>query len=205
MTRNMSAEMVEEYSAPNVSPVFLMEGYFDSETLRMWTGNGTLTWNGNDFIGGGNFLSVSPIEETQELQAKGLVVTLSGIPSTMVAAALTERSRGRPFRLYLGSVQSRQYVATEDDGVVNTEDGGVVLLETVLFDEPFRIFSGFMDNIEIVDSGEESLLRLNVENILIIGQRTKVERYTDEDQRKRFPEDIGLSFINQLQDKEVVW
>lgn len=206
MTRNMSPDMIAEFSSPSVSPVLMGEAYFDSATLRMWSGYGTLEWNGEDFLGGGNFIGVSPIEETQELQAKGIVVTLSGIPSTLIAAALVERSRGRPFRLYLASVQTRRYVATENEpGIVLTEGGGGVLLENQLIDTPLRIFSGIMDTMEFTDNGEEATIRLSVENILIVGQRAKLQRYTDEDQRKRFPEDAGLSFINQLQDKEIVW
>jgi hypothetical protein len=40
---------------------------------------------------------------------------------------------------------------------------------------------------------------------LIIGRRRKIRRYTDEDQRAVYPSDKGLSLINQLQDKEIVW
>lgn len=204
--RNLSPDMIAEYSGPSVSPALLGELYFDSATLRMWTGYGTLTYNGEDFFGGGNFIGVSPIDETQETHAKGIVVSLNGIPSNLIAAALLERSRGRPFKLYLGSVVSKRYVATEDEpGIVKTEDDSNILLENQLLDSPYRIFSGLMDVMEFTDNGEEATIRLSVENSLIIGQRPKIGRYTMEDQKKRFPEDTGLDFINQLQDKEIVW
>lgn len=205
--RNLSPDMAAELEQPRLAPALLAELYFDSSTLYMWSGFGTLNWKGNDYLGGGNMIGISPIEETQELQAKGIVCTLNGIPSNLVSLALAERSRGRPFRLYLASVSSRSYVEVEDgDGLVELEDGsGYVRLENDLVDSPYRIFAGLMDVIEFTDNGETADLRLSVENILITGQRTKLSRYTAEQQKILYPNDQGLDFINQLQDKSIVW
>ena len=205
--RNLTLEMAAEFAGPSVKPIMLAELFFDSGTLRLWTGYGQLEWGDREFTGIGTLIGISPIQETQEIQARGIVVTLNGISSTVISLALSERSRGRPFRLYLGSVDTRRYVATESSpGAVKLEDGtGYVLLENQLIDSPYRIFSGLMDTMEFSDSGDKADIRLSVENILITGQRSKVSRYTMEDQRKRFPNDRGLEFINALQDKQVIW
>lgn len=205
--RNISPDMLAEYTSGSVSPAVMIEMFFDSGTLRMWTGYGTVDFNGETFFGAGNMIGFSTIEETEELEAKGIVVSLNGIPSSLIAISLTEKTRARPFRMYLASYTTQRYVATEDGtGVVDLEDdSGSVLLENQLIDVPYKIFSGLMDVIEFVDNGQEATLRLSVENALIIGRRTKVRRYTSEDQKKRFPNDKGLDFINQLQDKELVW
>lgn len=205
--RNLTPEMVGEIISNNVSPIIMAEMFFQSGTIGMWTGLGTLQWDNRTFFGLGNFIGVSPIEETQDIVAKGIVVTLNGIPSTTISLALNERFRGRPFRLYFGSVSTRRYIATEDTpGAVELEDGsGYVLLENQLVNSPYRIFSGLMDTMEFTDTGETADIRLSVENILIIGQRNKIRRYTKEDQRKQYPLDKGLDLINQLQDKELVW
>lgn len=199
--------MAAEFSSESTDPVLMAEMEFDSGTLRMWTGLGSLFWGDKEFFGGGNFIGVSAIEETQDTQAKGIVCTLNGVSPNNIALSLAERPRGRPFRLYLGVATSRRYIATEDgDGRVELEDGsGYVLLENNLVDSPYRIFSGLMDTIESTDTGDTATLRLSVENILIVGQRAKISRYTDNDQKKRFPSDKGLELINQLQDKELVW
>lgn len=205
--RNLTPDMASGLSDKNVSLVVMAELFFQSATLRMWTGLGTLNWRDEDYFGGGNFIGISPIEETQDSVAKGLVASLSGIPSTLISLALTERFRGRPFRLYLAIVDSRSYVATEDaPGRVELEDGtGFVLLENNFVNSPYRIFSGLMDTMEFTDNGSTADIRLSVENILITGQRTKLSRYTQEDQRKTYPSDKGFDLINQLQDKELVW
>lgn len=204
--RNVPAGVLAEYTSKSVKPAILLEMFFDSGTLRMWTGYGQLIVDDEIFYGAGNFIGISSIDETQELEAKGIVVSLNGISSELIAISLAERSRGRSFRMYLAVTESSGYIATEDaPGRVEVEDGGYILLENTLVDVPYKIFSGLMDVIEITDSGDTATIRLNVENALIIGKRTKIRRYTAEDQRKRFPNDKGLEFINQLQDKEIVW
>lgn len=203
--RNVSADMLAEFASGSVNIALLAELYFDAATLRLWTGLGTLVWNGESFTGAGNLVSVSPVEETQELEARGLVCTLNGIPSTLVATALGQKCRGRPFRLYLASVSTERRVATEDGFDVLTEDGGYVLLENQLVDTPYRLYAGVMDYMELVDEADNGVIRLNVESNLIIGQRPKIERYTPEDQKRRYPNDKGLDLINQLQDKSLVW
>lgn len=205
--RNLSPEMIAEFSSGYVRPVLMAELYFDDQTLMMWSGLGDLVWGDKVFSGGGNFVGVSPIEETQDIQAKGIVASLNGIPSSLISLALGERVRGRPFRMYLGIVGSQDFVATEDEpGSIKLEDdSGYVLVENALFSTPYRIFSGLMDVMEFTDDGSSADIRLSVENSLIIGQRAKIARYTVEDQRKRYPFDKGFVFINQLQDKEIVW
>lgn len=205
--RNISSDFADEFTQPSVAPALLAELYFEGGTLRMWTGFGDLIWNGETFTGGGNFITISAIEETQELVAKGIVCSLNGVPTSNIALALSERPRGRPFRLYLGIITSRGHIAKEDDdGVIELEDGsGFIQLENGLFDTPYRIFSGLMDVIEITDNGDDCILRLSVESILITGQRTKLSRYTDNDQKKLYSSDDGLNLVNQLQDKQLVW
>lgn len=203
--RDITPAMAAEFSSGSVQPALLAELFFDSVTSRMWTGFGTLNWDGNEFLGGGNFIGISNIEETQELEAKGLVVSLNGIPSNLIATALLENVRGRAFRLYLATVITREKVLLEDGDDVLTEDGGNILLESVFLDSPYRLFSGLMDVIEISDNGQTADMRLSVENILITGRRTKIRRYTNEDQRKFYPTDEGLGKINALQDTSLVW
>lgn len=203
--RDLTPDMVIAMTGEEVNPALLAEFEFDSGTLYMWSGYGTLTYNGNDYLGGGNLIAISPVEETQEPEAKGLVFGLSGVPSNLVATALTERTRGRPCRLYIASVSTRRYIATEGGDTVLTEDGGGVLLENQLVDSPYRLFTGMMDILRLTDTGTTSNIRLSAESSMIIGQRNKVKRYTTEEQKKLYPLDKGLDLIPPLQDKEVVW
>lgn len=205
--RNIDTSLLAELTSPSVRPAYLAELFFDSGVLRLWTGYGTLVNDNETYFGGGNLIGISAIDETQDVEAKGMVCSLNGVPSNLIALALGERSRGRRFRLYIAGVSTSNYVATEDTpGSVMLEDGnGYVLLENQIITPAYRLFAGLMDVIEITDNGQTADLRLSVENALIVGRRAKVRRYTTEDQKRFFPDDMGLEFINQLQDKEIVW
>lgn len=204
--RNLPEEIASEFSDSHVYPVILIDMFFDEETLRMFTGYGMVEFQGEDYYGMGNFIGISPIEETQDTTARGAVVSLNGIPSSILSVTLSARCRGRPFRMYLSYINTKQSIATEEEpGIVLTETGERVLLENQAVGTPYRIFAGLMDVIEFSDTGNEAFVRLSVENALIIGQRPKVRRYTKEDQRKSYPSDAGLDLINSLQDNEIVW
>ncbi len=190
--RDLTPEMIAECESGGILPIIIAELAFDSGTLYMWSGIGTLYWNGNDYMGGGNLIAVSSIEETQKLEAKGIVVSLSGIPTTLISVALSERTRGRAFRMWL---------AASDD---QPDSVGDISPDNLIF-TPYRIFTGLMDVMEWGDDGKTGTIRLSVESSMLLGQRSKIQRYTSEDQKKLYPADEGLDLIPQLQDKEVVW
>lgn len=204
--RDITTEMAAAYGGANVAyPALLAELEFDSAPLYMWTGLGSLVWDGKTYIGGGNLVGISDIDENQGLEATGIVVSLNGVPSNIVSLAFNESARGRPFKLYLAASIPDGELLLEDGDNLLTEDGGNFLLEPQIVSEPYRIFSGLMDTMQILDSGETSTITVTVESIMIVGQRSKVRRYTKEDQKRIYPNDKGLDFINSLQDKEIVW
>lgn len=205
MSRSLSSGMRDAVQQAELQAHLLGEFDFDSGTIRMWTGIGTLSWNGNNYLGVGNLAGISPVTETQNLQAEGLTFNLSGIPSDIVALALTEQYQGRPCRLYLAIVNFMGALALEDGSVLETEDGGGLMLESSIIDTPYRIFSGMMDAIEMSDDGQTATIALTAENVLMLLKRKKERRYTPEDQKSIYPDDEGLDFINQLQDKKVIW
>lgn len=180
--RDIDSTLADVLSGKIADVALFAEMVFDSGILHMWTGLGNITWDSKTFIGGGNLIGVSSFQETQELQARGLELTLTGIPEDQIALALAEDTRGRPFKMWLASVL--------DGTVIGT---------------PYRIFTGIMDSLAMKDTGQDATLVLKVESSVIIGQRNKVRRYTAEDQSKYFPADTGFKRINSLIDKEVTW
>lgn len=214
--RDITAEMLAEFEAPAMQPVLLAQMEFDSASLFMWSGIGNLSFQGNTYIGGGNLIGISTMEETQSLEAKGIVCTLNGIPSNLIAVDLLEHSRGRPFRLWLGAIDTSagaSKLLKDDNFELYKDDGSSLLYKdavgvvtpNALVVEPYRIFTGLMDVIEFMDDGTTAVLRLSVESTQLLGTRSKIYRYTSEDQKKKYPDDKGLDLINQLQDKQVVW
>jgi hypothetical protein len=68
-----------------------------------------------------------------------------------------------------------------------------------------ELFSGYMDQMNIEEGGEASTITMSVENKLIDLERARVGRYTSGYQKSIYPNDLGLDFIEGLQDKQIPW
>lgn len=170
-----------------IRPLILVEALFDSNVptsyLYLWNGIGNLSYDSKTYVGAGNLLSISSVSENVELRASGITVQLSGISDPLLSKAKTEDYQGRELVVKLGGFDGT-------DNVIAT---------------PTIIFSGFMDTMTITEAGETASIAVTVENRLIEFEKTRVRRYTDNDQRIDYPNDDGLEYVSQIQEKAIVW
>ena len=188
MSRALSAEMLAVATADIVRPIYLVKAEFDStppedRNLYLWSGFGDLTFNGKNYLGVGNLLSISAVDESTDLTATGASIVLSGIQSPFLAIARDEDYQGRPITIYLGALD---------------DTGDLIASPTVLF-------SGFMDVMTISEAGETSTISVTAENKLIAFDRSYVRRYTAEDQKIDYPDDMGFEFVAKIADQEIIW
>ena len=178
MSRDLTPTTIAALDDDVVYPFFAVELQFDSEILRMWTGQGIFNDGVNDWLGAGSLLSISDIEETAEMSVRGATITLSGVPSEVLSLALSEPYQGRVCNIYFG-------VTGED--VFN------------------QLFSGYMDQMNIEDAADTSTIELKVENRLIDLERARVARFTSAYQKSVYPGDKGLNYLEDMQDKPMTW
>lgn len=179
-TRDLSTDVSNALGDAVVNPFFAVDLMFDDEPVYIWTGLGTTTISGKDYVGLGELIAISTVNETEEIAAKGASITLSGIPAaTNISLALTEPYQGRVGRIYFG-----------------------VMGDTTAYTE---IFSGYMDEMNISEGPETSTIEVTLENKLIDLERPRVARYTSAYQNSKYPDDNGLNFIESLQNKEIAW
>lgn len=204
MSRDLSPEFIGELAREVVYPFFAVEIDFASGPLNFWTGYGELDANDKTYLGAGQLVNISSVEETTEIEAKGATITMSGIPSSFLSLALTEPYQGRPCRIYFGLWLSGRDITTESSQVITTENlfDFQVEGESNFFAE---IFSGELDQMNISEEASTATVSVTAENILIKLERPVVRRFTNEDQKSRFPSDKGLEFVASLQDKEIFW
>ena len=204
MSRDLSAITTESLEEGVVYPFFATELRFSSNIVRMWTGQGTLVLeDGTEWIGLGQLLDISSIEETSEMAVKGASISLSGIPSELLSLALSEPYQGRVAKIYFGTFQQGS-ILQETANYILLEGGGRINLESMShgFNE---LFSGYMDQMNIEEGGDTSTIQMNVENKLIDLERARVARYTSGYQKSVYPNDLGMDFIEDLQDKKIPW
>jgi hypothetical protein len=181
--RTLTAGIISEINADTVRPVMLVELDFSSGYVRCWTGYGPLTWDSKTWTGTGTLGKVSDIGETASFQANGVGLQLDGIPSAMLSIALGEHYQSRPARVWLAFL---------------TEAGAVIA-------DPFLIFSGVMDTMQIAEGGEVASITLQTESRAIDLKRSKERRFTHDDQQIDYPGDLGFEYVAALQDKQVIW
>ena len=182
MSRGLSAGMLSQVAASNVNPILLFYGEFASGTVRMWSGLGDLSFDSQTWLGAGSLVQVSNVEETSEIKASGVVVTFNGIPADLLSLVLSDVKQGALGKIYLGFLSSGTVVAT-----------------------PWLIFEGRIDTPIINEEAETCSIAITYESRLIDLSRPRTARYTDQDQKREFPGDLGMEFVLALQDKEIPW
>jgi hypothetical protein len=187
MSRSLSSGMQAVSTADVVRPIFLVRMVFDSgETpneLNLWSGVGNLSYGGETYTGVGDLLNISAVTETSDMQASGINVTLTGVKSSLVVIAKDHEYQGRAITVMLGAFDA---------------SGDLVA-------DPTVIFAGFMDTMTIAESGETSTISIACENKLIAFERSKIRRYTAEDQKIDHPTDKGFEFVTATVQKEIIW
>jgi hypothetical protein len=203
MSRDIALATVEELSEKVIAPFFAVDLAFDSSPLYVWSGYGDLVIGSKTYLGAGQLLNISSVSETTEMEAKGATISMSGIPSSFLSLALQEPYQGRECRIYFGLVissalkqENGSYLLAEDGSLLFTESNGINLTE---------IFAGELDQMNIEEQAESANISVTAENVLVKLERPVVRRFTNEDQKSRFPSDRGLEYVAALQDKEIFW
>src|SRR6056297_732943 len=147
-TRDLSTAIAGSLDDDVIFPFFAIELLFDNDqVLRLWTGLGTLVYEGVSYTGTGTLLDVSAIEETTEIAVRGATLTLTGVPSEVISLALSEPYQGRVCNIYFGMFAKGELLQ-EGGAYILLEGGGKIPLETQETGLT-QIFSGYMDEMNI--------------------------------------------------------
>lgn len=203
MSRDLTSAILDRLEDGVVYPFFAVELLFDTGALYLWTGIGDLVYGGTTYTGTGNLLNISDVEETVEIAARGATLTLNGIPTEVLSLALTEPYQGRQCKIYFG-LFNKSNLLTEDSAYILLEDGSKIVLELEQLGLA-EIFAGYMDQMNISEQADTCDIELKVENKLVDLERARVRRYSSGYQKSVYPNDKGFDFVEDLQDKEIVW
>ena len=185
MARTIGSTFSTQLSSNQTRPFYAVE-FLYNQNLRIWTGYGDFTILGQIYSGLGNLISIGQVQEAAETKASGIKISASGLNTDVLASALNETQQGVVVNVYFG---------------VLTTSGNA----QSIVDDPYQIFSGFVDTVQILEDGDSSTISFDIESKLISLERPLDFRYTDQDQKHFFPNDKGLEFVDDLQDKEIIW
>lgn len=154
-----------------------------SGMFRAWAGVGTLAYNGYDWTGAGNLITVAPVKATTDLNIQELKFTLSGVSPEMLAL-LDENVRNRIGIVWLACL----------------DDRGRVIPDPWMMTECELDFQEF-------DASDDGSCKVSV-----VGragfytlERPLDEVWSPENQKLTYPTDTGLDLLPALQNKKTAW
>ena len=190
MARSIGSSFDTQISSNSVRPFFAFKIGYSTDQLRIWTGYHTITIDSEDYIGGANLIDLDSVNESADLKATGIAIGLTGLDSSILSSAISQVANGVPAELYFG---------------VLTTTGSGASASTTVVDTPYLLFEGFLDEINISDTGATSDITFTIENKMVMLEKPIDRRYTDQDQKNLFAGDKGLEFVADIQLKAIAW
>lgn len=181
MNRNIDSGTVAAVSGGHVPYLFFVQMDF-STPLRVCSAGYDILWNGYTWLGLGALGGLEPIEEQASMEAIGARLTLTGIPTEVIAISLGEKYQGKSCQIW--------FTPLRDD------------LQMLL--TPVRLFSGRMDTMDS-EVGETATITVTAESRMVSWDKPRVRRYNNEDQQSRYPGDRGFEFVAQMVERNLSW
>ena len=174
--------MITAVTSNEVSPCVLVDLTLASGVIHIWSGVGSLVYDGNTYLGVGSLGQVGDVTEGSQVKADGTTITLSGIDPTLLNDCLLEIQLGAPATVWFAVFQNG-----------------------ALLGAPYPLFVGTVDQPMVPISADSIAITLKLENRMTNLQRASNRRYTASDQTYYFPSDSGFNWVETLNDIALVW
>ena len=185
MPRQLDPNFITALTSDSMCPIFAITITFASQTFNLWTGYGTLDYNGVIFQGTGDLGKIGSLSEGTTVEAKGTTITLSGINQAILQESITDVQIGAPVIVYFGAVA---FGTTTPVGALNI------------------LFQGLVDKPQVTFGPEgDCSITINLESHLIRLSSGTQRHYTSADQRLRFPTDTIFMGVESLNDLSLKW
>lgn len=184
MSRGFPSNVLTALSAQHVVLVTFAKIEFPSGTVYLHNSIGTFTFGGNSYQGVGDLGEISQIEEGNDVSPYAITLSLSGLDTTIVGAALNEDYYQRPVTVYLG--------------VLN--DTGALIAD------PTVVWEGFIDQMNVslgADGGD--VIALVAESELTIFDKSSNLKYTHAQQQKEHSGDLFFEFMTGIDGAKIRW
>lgn len=183
MTRGLSGSQITATLANHRSAVALVEALFDSGALRLAIAPWDIYAAPYTYIHTGPLLEIEPVRESAG-SVEGLQLRFSGLDPSIITLATTEPYRGRIIRLM------KAWIDPETNQTIGT---------------PVVWFLGRMQDMRIVEDNGQASVTIVAEHYEAELDRPMPLRYSDADQQRLYPGDLGCQYAAQTSEKTVVF
>lgn len=180
MSRGLTGTNQSASEAATVQPTTLAKIEFDTP-VYVHSGLGTITYDGDDYLGVGDLGQISGIEEAEDNSPTPIRLSLSQVDAAYLSEGLSADNFRDKVTLFMGYRQ--------DDGT--------------LVDDPWVIWKGYIEYTSI--QSETGTITLHCQHFLSILKQKDGRRYTDEEQQRSFTGDLGFQFIADVNGTQLTW
>lgn len=165
---------------------------FATRPQNWWLGYGPLTAGGVEYQGTGDVIKISALSITYGMSAGMVRFSIPNASPQMVARCDNQAAEvnGRTCRIFY------QLFSTVQDG--DRHSGRLI-------GSPMGVFTGQMRDMHSVSTPDGREIELEAYGRLSRQGRPPYGRWTDADQRARYPGDTGLGLLASLRDKNITW
>lgn len=187
--RSLSSTSQSVLASGSIPTMILLLTMETTPVVRLNSTSATVSYQGNDYLGAGNFGSIDSIADVPGDQG-GLKFTLSGVPTDTISLALQDAP--------------------------NTKGARVTLQLALLYPaskaiaDVLQLFRGFVDQMPITyepkdGGGITASIGVTCAHRGETFSRPKPLRNTDNDQQKLYPGDTSRRFVVSQSQKQDVW
>ena len=182
-----------------IAQAVLVHMDFQGAPKRWWSGFGDLEVAGQTWQGLGDLISISPISSTYQVSAEQVTFELAATPEMLgLALAAKSRVRERAVTIYLQLFANARMAAFTS--------GGGELMTGDPIGSPMALYSGLMMRMPWSASGStERRIRLECEGLFFRRNAPPRGRWTDSDQKARYPGDRGFERLPLYVQYETGW
>jgi len=186
VTRFSSSDNQAAAARPDVYAAICADLALASGTLRLNDSEYTFPINGNTYTGLGRFGSIEHVEESTDMVARPVRLSLSGVDSSLIAEALPDTD--------VSNYQNRAVTLRLALFVPSTYQ---------LVDTPEILWEGRMNQMVITLGADQSQIALSCEHRL--RRAPRIARYTNEDQQLLYPGDRFFDLLPQIPGFRGTW
>lgn len=181
MSRGASSAFLAAIALPSARVFPLVELRFASGTQYLCGLDFAVTWSGNTYQPALGLMAIDAVNETAGTYP-GIKVSLAGALLGSVAMALAEQVQGRTLVLRLAALDASNAVQVDAN-----------------------VWTGAMDTLQLIDAPDSATVVLTAEDRRATWDRPRVKRYTDAQLQADYPGDLGLQYVAELENKQLVW
>lgn len=183
MSRGLTTEQRIAAKAPHRMVIALVDVHFSSGRLALALSPWDVSHSGVTYHRTGPLMKIEAAHESSK-SFEGIVISMSGLDSSIMALAANEPYRGRLVRVL--------------KAYINPENGDLI-------GDPKVQFIGRVRSMPIAENNNECTVSLRAEHYEAELQRPAPLRLNNADQERLYPGDKGAEYADLLEDKVVVW